>query len=115
MHFEIKNIGLNYFNALLKCLFIMVFFVNSAKGQTLLKPTIQDKPLTKLLKPNANISFKQSVQPLAPNFYTRGFGFFCRQELKLQKANIPVNFRLGSKAACDKLEGKNKNNDINAY
>ena len=93
----------------------MVFFVNNTNAQTLLKHPVQDKPSTKLMNSKPDISFKQNIQTLAPDFYTQGFGFFCRQELKLQKANIPVNFRLGSKAACDQLEGKNKNNGINAY
>ncbi len=38
--------------------------------------------------------------------YTRCFGFFCRQELKMQKAHIPVAFRLGSMEMANRLEGK---------
>ncbi len=50
---------------------------------------------------------KPSVRIIAPNFYTAGFGFFCRQELKLEKiTSIPFRFRLGSVISCDRLEGK---------
>ena len=41
------------------------------------------------------------------NFYTSKFGFFCQQELKLEKiTTIPFKFRLGSVAAVDRMEGK---------
>jgi hypothetical protein len=50
---------------------------------------------------------KPAVSVIAPNFYTTGFGFFCRQELKFEKiTSIPFRFRLGSVIACDRLEGK---------
>ncbi len=42
-----------------------------------------------------------------PNYYTCNFGFFCKQELKLQKAiKVPFVFRLGSVQVVDYLEGK---------
>jgi len=53
-----------------------------------------------LLKP------KVSLRPVTPDFYTCGFGFFCREELKMHNAHIPVSVRLGSKEQCDALEGK---------
>jgi hypothetical protein len=44
---------------------------------------------------------------LAPNFYTSHLGFFCKQELKLNKAiKVPFKFRLGTVQQCDWLEGK---------
>jgi hypothetical protein len=50
---------------------------------------------------------KPAIMVIAPNFYTAGFGFFCRQELKFEKiTNIPFRFRLGSVTTCDRLEGK---------
>lgn len=51
-------------------------------------------------------SFKPASVPA--NLYTQNFGFFCRQELKMYKANVPVSFRLGSMEYCDRLEGKGK-------
>lgn len=41
------------------------------------------------------------------SFSTSQWGFFCRQELKWEKATkIPFRFRLGSVQQCDRLEGK---------
>ena len=45
-------------------------------------------------------------QQLPSDLYTKNFGFFCRQELKMYKAHVPVSFRLGSMEQCDMLEQK---------
>lgn len=45
--------------------------------------------------------------PLSSNFSTRNYGFFCREELKIEKATkIPVRLRLGSLEQCNYYEGK---------
>ncbi len=46
------------------------------------------------------------LKELPKDMYTRNFGFFCKQELKMHKANVPVSVRLGSFEACDYLEQK---------
>jgi hypothetical protein len=43
---------------------------------------------------------------IAPDFYAQQLGFFCKQELKLEKAHVPVIFRLGSASYCNMLEQK---------
>jgi hypothetical protein len=45
-------------------------------------------------------------QPVPQNYYTQHLGFFCRQELKMQQAKVPVTFRLGSMDECNRLEQK---------
>lgn len=51
------------------------------------------------------IPIKLTVIPA--NYYTSKFGFFCQQELKIEKlTSIPFKFRLGSVAAVDRMEGK---------
>ncbi len=45
--------------------------------------------------------------PVSPDFYSTHLGFFCRQEIKFEKATrVPFKFRLGSVQQCDRLEGK---------
>lgn len=46
------------------------------------------------------------VPGIAPDMYTRNFGFFCRQELKMYKAHVPVSVRLGTMQQCNTLERK---------
>lgn len=45
-------------------------------------------------------------QSIPQNLYTQHLGFFCRQELKMQQAHVPVTFRLGSMDYCNWLEQK---------
>ena len=48
-----------------------------------------------------------SIGSMLPNdYYTRNFGFFCRKELQMHKAGLPVSFRLGSMDDCNRLEQK---------
>ena len=46
---------------------------------------------------------------VSPDFYLHTFGFFCKNEFRLQKATgIPLRFRLGSIDYCNKLEQKQR-------
>ena len=62
-------------------------------------------------KPSFTVAKQTFVSPnygqaIPRNFYTQHFGFFCRQELKMQQAHVPVTFRLGSMEYCNYLEEK---------
>lgn len=49
------------------------------------------------------------IQQIPANFYSKNLGFFCRQELKMDKSlKIPMRFRLGSIEQCNWLEGKRR-------
>jgi hypothetical protein len=43
---------------------------------------------------------------VAPDVYTQHLPFFCRQELNMQRANVPLQLRLGNPSDCDRLEQK---------
>ncbi|MEO6722431.1 MAG: hypothetical protein ABIN67_18830 [Ferruginibacter sp.] len=48
---------------------------------------------------------------IPPDFYVRQLPFFCKQEIKLEKATrIPFRFRVGTIEDCDRMEGKFKRN-----
>jgi len=55
----------------------------------------------------ANKAFQISESTISENFSTACYGFFCRQELKIEKVTrIPFRFRLGSLQQCNYYEGK---------
>ena len=47
-----------------------------------------------------------TMRHIPSNLHTQHFGFFCRQELRMQQAGVSVAFRLGSMDLCNKLEDK---------
>ena len=53
-----------------------------------------------------NVNYIGRLSIIPQDLYTTHFGFFCRQELKMQQNHIPVTFRLGSTDYCNWLEQK---------
>lgn len=76
----------------------------------LLQPAVKPLPANILLSKYPGVTVIS--QPfLSPNYYATQLGFFCRQEIKLEKtAKIPFKFRLGSVEDCDRMEGKRRVN-----
>ena len=64
------------------------------------------KPLTEFNLTDTNILRTRQQKLIPENFYTKGLGFFCRQEIKMEHAHVPVTFRLGSMDYCNRLEQK---------
>jgi hypothetical protein len=73
------------------------------------QPAISNRPFTANELPGSLVPTRWPARPTAisQDFYTQHFGFFCRQELRLEKASrLPLRFRLGSLQDCNYLEGK---------
>ena len=83
----------------------------ATKRLSLLQPVTFKKPaLAGFSTTVSSFNFSAPIKPvptIAANFYSTNLGFFCKQEIKIDKAvKIPFRFRLGSVADCDRLEGK---------
>lgn len=67
--------------------------------KSIVPSTIQKIDLLKM--PN------QTIPSVLPNQYMQSLGFFCKQEIQLQKQTIiPIKVRIGTQQSCDHLEGK---------
>jgi hypothetical protein len=99
--------------------FCMIFVVASAFSQgqfckpvkMLLLQTEKKFSGSSPLSIKANILATTNVV-IAPDFYLTQLGFFCKQEIKFEKATkVPFRFRLGTVEGCDRLEGKYRRED----
>jgi hypothetical protein len=99
-----------------KILFFCMIFVAPDIYSQVLVPVKKPLPVAKMaLNPAPatlliNLPPRQVASPtpfLSPGYYASQLGFFCKQEIKLEKtAKIPFKFRLGSVDDCDRMEGK---------
>ncbi len=94
------------FITLLFCVVIACDTAFSQATSSLFKKNILIKRVSdSTVKKNNYVSPSMLV---SPTFYSCNLAFFCRQELKFEKATkIPLKFRLGSVQQVDYLEGKN--------
>jgi hypothetical protein len=80
--------------------------ITHAFGQEVHLPAKWQKPSSFSIKPFSEFTSKPAAKAIPENYYTKGLGFFCRQELKMQQIHVPVTFRLGSMEYVNKLEQK---------
>src|SRR6185312_1987151 len=70
------------------------------------KLNISDSVFHQAIAAFIGTGFQQSRPLIAENFSTACYGFFCMQELKIEKiTRIPFRFRLGSLQQCNYYEG----------
>jgi len=87
----------------------LLFFAPASYGQGRLQYVMRDTvaPAMRVQMVNTfSTSFMRHEQLIPQNYYVQHLGFFCRQELKMQQAKIPITFRLGSMEQCNRLEQK---------
>lgn len=80
---------------------------NGIKKPALLKNKADSFYLNPLISHSNSVNkINKSVQ-IPPDFATCRYGFFCRQELKIEKAaKLPIRIRLGSLKQSNYYEGK---------
>lgn len=70
-------------------------------------PTIKPRPVSPYgsADPSRLPTSILSTVVLREDYYTCHFGFFCKQELQIEKStHIPLRFRLGSLDYCNQME-----------
>ena len=86
-------------------------FVKFSAPSITLKKSSEKKfvmPLTSTHLPHTEI-LQVNDQYIPADHYTRNFGFFCKEELQLQKrSGVNFSLRLGTLDYCNFLEGKTR-------
>lgn len=98
---------------MLRSILFLLIITHFAHAQQQVKLTYArvdtSKVFSKAMAPvfyNPNAYLTKVVREIPKDIYTCNFGFFCKQELKMHKAHVPVSVRLGSFEYCDMLEQK---------
>ena len=95
----------------------MIIVGGSTYSQILPPEKGSQLPILTILRGNSPTLFFKHPFALKPiykpflraDFYSQQLGFFCKQEIKMDKAlKIPFRFRLGSVEQCNWLEGKRR-------
>jgi len=82
----------------------LTFFSKNIYSQSLSR--IQEIKTVRLHIDSSLIPWKANTI-ISKDAYVKNLAFFCRQELRIEKAlRVPLRFRVGSLAYCNFLEGK---------
>jgi len=108
-----------FWNKICGIILFLLFSCLFSSGQNTLSYSLNYKTffLKNKLKADTSFHFNSAASsfadienvksPVSANFSTCNYGFFCREELKLEKSiKLPVRFRLGSLEQCNYYEGK---------
>jgi hypothetical protein len=82
--------------------------ISGEKPPQLLLFSFNIKSVKNVLSLDHSADFVQPERSYLPaDFSATALGFFCKQEIKLEKiTKFPFRFRLGSVGECDRMEGK---------
>lgn len=106
-----------FWNKVCGLLTLFFIFTTSVRAQNFITIPFSNDHFIEKNKTSVSdsISFA-SLQPLnksihfstiPPDFSTCNYGFFCKEELKIEKAaKFPIRIRLGSLQQCNYYEGK---------
>jgi hypothetical protein len=90
---------------------LLVLFVSCAANAQIRVDTVMktSHSFFPVISPAQSPSFRSLLPPqpvISNNFYAQHLPFFCRQELKMQDAHIPLAIRVGRIEDCNWLEQK---------
>ena len=96
-----------FFLIITTCTYAQSQSQDGIKEQIFLKNKADSSFFTPIVSHSYSVNEINKIVQIPPDLATCRYGFFCRQELKIEKATkLPIRFRLGSLKQSNYYEGK---------